>query len=52
MLGIRAAPSVAAALSGLAAERAEAERLLGHPLSVREDAARAPEDILIEETTR
>lgn len=52
ILGIRAAPGVAAALAGLAAERAEAERRLGHPLSVREDAARAPEDILIEETTR
>lgn len=52
ILGIRTAPSVAAALAGLAAERAEAERLLGHSLSVREDAARAPEDVLIEETTR
>ncbi|ARJ64214.1 ribonuclease G [Magnetospirillum sp. ME-1] len=49
---LRAAPSVAAVLTGLGPERAEAERLLGHPLSIREDAARAPEDILIEDATR
>lgn len=52
VLAIRAAPSVAAALAGLGPERAEAERRLGHPLSIREDAARAPEDVLIEEATR
>ena len=51
MLALRAAPSVAAALAGLAAERTEAERRLGHALTIREDAARAPEDVLIEETT-
>lgn len=52
ILALRAAPPVAAALAGLAAERAEAERRLGHPLTIREDAARAPEDVLIEEMTR
>ncbi|CUW41278.1 Putative ribonuclease G and E (RNA-binding protein AU-1/Ribonuclease E/G 138-255) [Magnetospirillum sp. XM-1] len=52
ILAIRAAPGVAAALMGLGPERAEAERLLGHSLSISEDAARAPEDVLIEEATR
>ncbi|EME69702.1 ribonuclease G and E [Paramagnetospirillum caucaseum] len=52
MLALRAAPPVAAALTVLAAERAETERRLGHPLTIREDAARAPEDVLIEDMTR
>jgi ribonuclease G len=50
-LGLRAAPSVAAAVDRLAAERAETGRLLGRPVTVREDASRAPEDVLIEDIT-
>jgi ribonuclease G len=48
-LGIRAAPEVIAALRALAAERAEAERLLGHALALTEEPGRHPEDMLIDE---
>lgn len=48
-LGIRAAPAVAAALARLPEARAEAERLLGRPLAIREEAGRADDDVLIEE---
>ncbi len=51
-LGLCVAPVVASALARLSAERAETGRLLGRPLSIREDSSRAPEDVLIEEVTR
>jgi ribonuclease G len=49
VLGLCVAPVVASALSRLGAERAETGRLLGRPLPIREDATRAPEDVLIED---
>lgn len=52
VLALRASPPVAAALACLSAERAEAERRLGHPLTIREDASRASEDVLIEDMIR
>lgn len=51
-LGLCVAPVVASALARLGPERAETGRLLGRPLSVREDCSRAPEDVLIEEVAR
>ncbi len=51
-LGLRVAPVVASALARLGAERAETERRLGRPLAIREDGARAPEDVLIEDVNR
>lgn len=48
-LGLRAAPAVAAALSLLPEARAEAERLLGRPLIIREESGRADDDVLIED---
>lgn len=50
-LGLRAAPSVLAALARLPEARAEAERRLGRPLTLTGDAARAEDDVLIEDST-
>ena len=48
-LGIAAAPPVIDALGRLEAERAEAERRLGHSLSLRAVPGRGSEDLLIED---